>query len=129
MTDAFLSSLVFRTVRLDACAQFYRELGLALCEERHGEGPLHYSYQSGEVLIEFYPAKSPDDLIGAGIMIGVSVKSLDEALARLQSIGVGIVKAPENTEWGRRAVVLDPDGRKVEIYEREKSQGDEKREA
>ena|SRR5215471_16264011 len=123
MPDPLLSSLVIRTNRLDACAQFYWELGLTLTQERHGDGPLHYSARSGDVLLEFYPAGSKGDLIGEGMMIGFHVADLDDTLSRLRSGNAPLVKAPEDTRWGRRAVVVDPDGRKVEIYEREVSRG------
>jgi hypothetical protein len=39
------------------------------------------------------------------------VPDLDSVLARLAAT---IISGPAVTEWGRRAVVKDPDGRKVE---------------
>jgi predicted enzyme related to lactoylglutathione lyase len=118
MPDVFLSSLVLRTNRLEACARFYQGLGLIFTRERHGTGPSHYACRSGEVLIEFYPDNSEEASIGAGIMIGFQVGDLANVLRSLESAAGRLVKPPENTRWGRRAVVLDPDGRKVEIYEK-----------
>jgi predicted enzyme related to lactoylglutathione lyase len=51
------------------------------------------------------------------LKLGFSVASLDDVLPRLQEIRIQIIKPPSTTQWGRRAIVLDPDGRKVEIKE------------
>ena len=40
-----------------------QELGVTMTEEKHGDGPVHYSVQLGEVLLEVYPASFKD---GAG---------------------------------------------------------------
>jgi hypothetical protein len=41
-----------------------------------------------------------------------------EAVQALQTIGAPVVSEPQATKWGFRAVVRDPDGRAVELYQR-----------
>jgi lactoylglutathione lyase len=55
VSETSLSLLVLRTTRVVACIEFYRSLGLALVEEKHGGGPVHYSSSSNGIIIEIYP--------------------------------------------------------------------------
>jgi catechol 2,3-dioxygenase-like lactoylglutathione lyase family enzyme len=118
MSEALLSLLVIRTAKLSDCLEFYQKLGLVFVEEKHGSGPVHYSCKAGDVLIELYPATAPDDCGDSNVRLGFSVSSIDEVLQQLRTGGAEILKTPEDTQWGRRVVALDPDGRKVEITER-----------
>jgi predicted enzyme related to lactoylglutathione lyase len=51
-------------------------------------------------------------------MPGIDVDSVDTAIARVIESGGMILRAAETLDWGRRAVLSDPDGRAVEIVER-----------
>jgi predicted enzyme related to lactoylglutathione lyase len=48
-------------------------------------------------------------------MHGFRVQSLDAVLSSLQVLQAEIIHPPSDSPWGRRAVVLDPDGRAVEL--------------
>jgi transcriptional regulator with XRE-family HTH domain len=48
--------LVLRCQDLDESKAFYSELGAQLTEERHGNGPVHYSFSCGTLLVELYPS-------------------------------------------------------------------------
>jgi len=50
-------------------------------------------------------------------MINYRVDNLDGLLAELKSAGVEIVGEPETYEYGKFAWIIDPDGRKVELWE------------
>jgi hypothetical protein len=50
-------------------------------------------------------------------MIGFRVPSVDETLAALAQLGMTPSSPAKDSAWGRRAVVVDPDGRAVEISE------------
>ena len=49
---------------------------------------------------------------------GFYVDSLDDALAAVAGLGARVLAAHEVRPWGCRAVVFDPDGRAVEINQR-----------
>lgn len=119
MSEALLSLLVIRTAKLSDCLEFYQKLGLVFVEEKHGSGPVHYSCKAGDVLFELYPVTSSDDWRDSKVRLGFSVSSIDEVLQQLQTSNAEILKTLEDTQWGRRVVALDPDGRKVEITERQ----------
>jgi lactoylglutathione lyase len=112
--------LVLRTTNIDACLEFYRRLGLAFIEEKHGNGPVHYSSSSSGVLIEIYPEPQKnvtEHKAEASIRLGFTVEVLAATLESLETTGARVLRSPTLTQWGQVAVILDPDGREVEINE------------
>jgi lactoylglutathione lyase len=117
MAGVLLRLLVLKTRQLDALRAFYGALGIELVEEKHGQGPIHYAGRLGDVVLEVYPlpeAHSAD----ATTRLGFAVERLTEVVDTLQTLGAVIVTQPQETAWGRRALVRDPDGRAIELYQR-----------
>src|SRR5262245_24539519 len=120
MSEISLSLLVLRTTRIGACLEFYQALGLEMVEEKHGKGPLHYSFSSNGITIEIYPETQKNFIeirAERTLRIGFKVESLAATLESLESLGATVLKFPSITKWGHCAVILDPDGREVEINE------------
>ena len=111
-----LNLLVLRTPKLEDLRRFYSALGAQFESERHGNGPEHYAATLGDDLVlELYPAldgATPD----AGLRLGLSVNDIGETLRSL-----GQTATPRQTQWGLRALVRDPDGRTVELLQRERT--------
>lgn len=110
--------IVLRTANTEAMLVFYQALGLVFVQEQHGTGPIHYSTQLGDMTMEIYPAEAgqaPDRKAGGATMIGIKVESVDGVINRLQNVDIQMLSAPKNSAWGRRATVLDPDGRLIEL--------------
>lgn len=119
MTDApALKLLVLKTLQLDRLLAFYSTLGIRFVEERHGTGSLHYSATVGGTVFEIYPATTLD-LLDSGSRLGFNVANLMKTVESLCSLGTAIVSEPKERQWGLRAVVRDPDGRAVELYQQE----------
>jgi lactoylglutathione lyase len=120
VSEISLSLLVLRTTRGVACLEFYRSLGLAFVEEKHGRGPVHYSSSSNGIVIEIYP-QTQNCLTELGaertVRLGFTVESLVATLQSLETVGARVLRSPALTRWGQVAVALDPDGREVEINE------------
>ena len=75
---------------------------------------MHHAADIGGCTFELYPsADEPPD----GTRLGFAVSGLDRVMEVLSLSGVPTVRSPESTPWGYRAVVRDPDGRAVELYE------------
>ncbi len=86
--------LVIYTGQLEACREFYVELGLPLVREQHGSGPVHYAAElTGGLVIEFYPGH------------------LDRATGRLR---LGFTVIGGDLEPGDH-ILTDPDGRTVVV--------------
>lgn len=115
-----VDALVLWTPRLAEAAAFYRALGLPLEEERHDDGPVHFACELGPVHFALYaspPGQAPGRTAGGATQLGFRVESLERALAAARAAGAPVVVEPQEVPWGRRVVVLDPDGRAVELNE------------
>lgn len=102
-----ISLLVIRCLDIDESKRFYEQLGLSFVKEKHGSGPEHYSCEYDGVVFELYPNKgeAPSD----NSRLGFSVENLIDIVAALD--------ISSTYEFNGRSiyVVVDPDGRKVEI--------------
>ena len=103
---------------MDAMLGLYGALGLTFTQEQHGTGPIHHSCDMGGTVLEIYPGSeggAPDRRAGGATSLGFRVSSVDATLSSLKQLGASVITPPKDSQWGRRAVVADPDGRAVEI--------------
>jgi lactoylglutathione lyase len=105
------SYIVLRVADIEKSAAFYRLLGLVLTEERHGDGPRHYSFPfSSDMVCELYPFKQ-----GAGaaqnIRLGFVVENAEELKTNLLRAGCALAPGTSANSF----VVIDPDGNQVEL--------------
>jgi len=112
-----LRLLVLRSAKTEEILACYTAIGLSFKQEQHGTGPLHHSAQIGATVFELYPLGS-QDAADTTTRLGFAVDELDKTLDRLKAVNGEVSREPEDTPWGRRAVVRDPDGRSIELYER-----------
>ncbi len=115
-----LDLIVLRCGDLEAARAFYAAVGLRLVEEKHGEGPRHYACQFGETVFELYPAKpgtTPDRQPVDPARLGFRVDALDPVLAAVGALGAPVKQFPTTAGRERKAVVVDPDGRAIELHE------------
>jgi lactoylglutathione lyase len=121
MHEPTLSLIVFRCADLARSLAFYEAIGLCFKEEKHGAGPIHYSTHIGSAVLELFPASGTggprDARSPGGIMVGLRVASLEETLRAIEHFGTQIKPPAKTTPWGARAVIVDPDGRTVELSE------------
>ena len=116
MSDITLNLVVLRSDDLERAAAFYTRLGLTFARHRHGNGPEHLAAELPGGVFELYPL-APDGPSSLGTRIGFRVPSVDAALEGLSDYPNAIVTPPRDSEWGRRAVVTDPDGHRVELLQ------------
>ncbi|MBD2075990.1 VOC family protein [Phormidium sp. FACHB-592] len=114
-TNIDLNLVVLRSVDLERALRFYAALGIALSREQHGSGPEHLAATIGTLVLEIYPQGSANKTLG--VRLGFRVKSLVTTIARLQAINGVIVSPMQESQWGLRAVVSDPDGHQLELVE------------
>lgn len=112
-----LSLVVIRAQDMDRLASFYAALGFCFTRHRHGKGPEHLSATIGETVFEIYPLSNANEST-ASTRLGFSVPSLAGALGQLRGIHATVLTEPSDTPYGRRAVVKDFEGHKVELYEK-----------
>jgi len=115
-----INLVVLRTANLVSARSFYETFGLSFVEEQHGSGPVHLSCERGGIVLELYPGKpgqAPERLNAGATMLGFSVESMAQTLEKLTAQKVVVVTPPKESPWGKRMVVLDPDGRAIEVSE------------
>lgn len=110
------SLLVIRSPDIERAVVFYQALGLPLVRHAHGKGPEHYAAEVAGFVFELYP-QSDRYPPTTGTRLGFRVVGVDEAVARLTAIGAEVIARPTDGPWGRRAVVADLDGHRVELVE------------
>ena len=109
-----LNLIVIRSGDMERAVQFYELLGLTFAKHRHDSGPEHFSADMNGCVFEIYPRRSEADST-ASVRLGFQVADVDSLVSELIEAGIKIVTEPANTEWGRRAVVEDSDGHRIEI--------------
>ena len=108
-----LALLVIEAKDIEATLQFYSLLGLHFVSEQHGAGPLHYAATLGPVVFEIYPCRGARP--ATPVRLGFRIPALDGTLDLLRNGDARVISEPKETPWGRRAVVEDPDGNRVEL--------------
>src|SRR5437764_2366334 len=119
MAEVLLTLLVLKTRQVEQLRRFYQTLGIALAQEQHGKGPIHFAGRAGDLVIEVYPLPDDGTPVDSSTRLGFAVESLADVIQALQSIGTKVVKPPKETTWGLQSVVRDPDGRSVELSQRQ----------
>jgi predicted enzyme related to lactoylglutathione lyase len=111
--EVVLNLVVIRSADLTRSQRFYEALGLQFAHEKHGNGPEHLAAELGEMVFEIYPRGSGPDTLG--VRLGFRVASVEDAVSAVGSLGAEIATPPAASPWGWRAVVVDPDGHRVEV--------------
>lgn len=119
MAETQLSLLVLKTKQMPQLLAFYQALGIALVEEKHGKGPVHFAAVMGEFVFEIYPLSADQSDSVDFTRLGFRVANLEVVLSQLQERSVPILSPIRNTAWGLNAVVSDPDGRAVDLFQRQ----------
>ena len=107
-----LTLLVLRCANVETTRRFYESLGLVFEREKHGSGPEHYSVVLDGTVLELYPGEATDS-----VRIGLQVPNVSDAATRAPLNNGSVHKPPRNTPHGVRAVLIDPDERRVELSE------------
>ena len=115
MEKTLFKLLVLKSPHPATLKAFYQVLGLEFQQEQHGQGPIHHYANLGDLVLELYPlpaGSTPD----TSMRLGFAVGDLEGVIKALQVMKVEIVQFPQQTPWGLRGVVKDPDGRAIELY-------------
>ncbi|HEY1081954.1 MAG TPA: VOC family protein [Prosthecobacter sp.] len=116
MAQPRINLVVIRTSDLERSSLFYNLIGINFIKHRHGQGPEHLSADLEGTVFELYLLE-PEQPSTLSARVGFQVCSVVETVRILQEKGHPIVSSPKDSPWGRRAVVSDPDGHRVELLE------------
>jgi predicted enzyme related to lactoylglutathione lyase len=112
----YLSLVVIRVKDLAAARRFYESFGFFFETHKHGRGAEHLAGGpvKGSALLEIYPL-GEGQIPTTSVRIGFNVDAVDSYIAGLVSAGGNVIQPPHDSDWGRRAVIQDPEGHKVEL--------------
>ena len=108
-----LNLVVIRAHDIDRALIFYHRLGLNFTKHRHGNGPEHLACEANGLVLEIYPIGTAEPTSSA--RLGFSVDDVDSVVELLVGAGGKLISAPTDSQWGRRAVIKDLDGHKIEL--------------
>jgi lactoylglutathione lyase len=91
-------------------------LGLNFEKHQHGNGLEHFASNLGQTTFEIYPQTAKMGTT-TGARLGFQVLDVDSLVIKLQQENVTVITKPSASKWGRRAVVVDPDGHRVELIQ------------
>jgi lactoylglutathione lyase len=114
MTEIQLNLVVVRSRDINRSVLFYQKLGLDFVKHQHGSGLEHFASEGILVTFEIYPCTS-EESITTSTRLGFQVDSVDDIVQELEQSGTAIISSPKDSPWGRRAIVVDPDGHKIEL--------------
>jgi predicted enzyme related to lactoylglutathione lyase len=103
----------------DALAAWYAE-HLGVPTERYGGATFHWAASDGTGSTTWAPFPADTRYFGSPFqqaMVNFRVDDLDGMLEALRAAGVQVVDAVEDSEFGRFAWCVDPDGNRVELWE------------
>jgi lactoylglutathione lyase len=107
-----LNLLVIRSADIDRSRQFYEQFGFAFEPHQHGKGAPHLAAERDGFVFEIYPSQGKDT---SATRLGFAVNRIEETIERLVFVGGQVISQPKASPWGKRAVIMDPDGHKVEL--------------
>lgn len=119
-----VASVVLFSADAERTIAFYRALGVPLEAEDHGDGDRHAACDVGPVHLAVLSSAeggpgAPRMRANGSTFTGFYVESLDAALSALSAVGATVLVDHQVREWGCRAVLEDPDGRAVEVNQRD----------
>ncbi len=114
-----IGNIILEVKDLDTSIKFYHEvLGMPIKNERRNWVDL--GQQSGGVL-SLHPASlttsNAETSKGNGILIGLTVGDLNSAMEELKKSGVEIFREDQKRQAGKNAIILDPDGYMISLFE------------
>lgn len=113
-----LRLLVIRSKDPYSLSNFYSQLGLKFEYHTHGNSPMHYSGKIGKTILELYPLAKSQSQSDNFLRLGFQIENFEDVLINLKNLKIEFQSEPIDTEFGHMAIVVDPDGRKVELYKK-----------
>lgn len=125
MPEPELNLIVLWVANAIAALDFYRALGFRFEIASSAEGLDYYACYLGKTVIEIHPGSvgtASQPYQGGSVMLGLKVDNIDEVLAKAQKLSKTTLPDAHESRWGKRVVLTDPDGRKIQLIERKSKQ-------
>lgn len=116
MSVEFFSAVLIYSKNHIELAKFYKEIiGIPLEDEQHGNSPLHYGCELGDIHFAIHPADENDE-VGVGSMkLAFEVFDMNSHIKKLESHGVKLLYPPKPMGPMLLTAIKDPDGNTIEF--------------
>jgi len=123
-----IGNIILEVKDLDVSIKFYHEiLGMPIKNERRNWVDL--GQQSGGTL-SLHPASittsSTNSSKENGILIGLTVGDLNSAMDELSNANIEVYRDVQERQAGKNAIILDPDGYMISLFEPDFSENKDK---
>lgn len=114
--DIGLKTLTLNTPNLNAMADFFSTLGFAVERQKVDKGSECCKIQAGATEITLMSIPQRQRSSTPDIALRIQVQKIDEVVKKLRDIAsVQIIMDVEFLNEGKTAMVVDPDGRSIEL--------------
>ena len=110
--DAEIGLLVIRASDMHRLAEFYSVIGMKFEKHFHPPCGEHYSTIAGNCVFEICQLKQGESPT-TNVFFGLNVSDLDSAVNAVKANHGTVNRVPETSDWGRTAVIRDPEGHRV----------------
>ncbi|MEP7095192.1 MAG: hypothetical protein ABI793_14115, partial [Flavobacterium sp.] len=77
-----------------------------------------YSVTIGETVLEIYPLTKNQIEADKNLRLGFGIDNFEMTIQKLLELEVVFLLHPTQTEFGFMAIIIDIDGRKIELYKK-----------
>ncbi len=112
-----LFRITLNSAQPDLLLRFYGVLGFKFSQKAVDKGSQTWLGQVGDMSLEVYSIKESLSKKIPGVQMSFEVDSLEEVVKEFRAVHAQIMMEPMSTKTGLMAIVMDPDGRSIELSE------------
>ncbi len=115
---SILKTITINTEKMQDMVSFFSALGVAMQVTNVKNGSVSYRGNMGDLEIGLFSIAKREKRLSPDLSLRIQVENISEVLIKLQQIsGVEVLMSMQELPFGKMAVVLDPDGHSVELYD------------
>ncbi len=112
-----LFRITLNSAQPDLLLRFYSILGFQFSQKAIDKGSSAWVGQLGEVNLEVFSVKESFSNNSPGVQMSFHVKSVENLIKAFREMKSQVMIEPMQTKNGIMAIVMDPDGRAIELLE------------
>ena len=112
-----LFRITLNSAQPDVLLRFYSILGFQFSQKNVDKGSRAWHGQLGEIGLEVYSIKETFSNQSPGVQMSFHVKGLEALVDQFRALQAQIMIEPLDTKTGQMSIIIDPDGRSVELIQ------------
>ncbi len=112
-----LLRITINTTQPDLLLRFYGLLGFQFQQQMVDKGGQTWAGQMGDLSLGIFNIQESFSDKAPGVQLSFEVEKLESLIQEFRQLKAQIMMEPLETERGWMAIVIDPDGRSVELWQ------------